>query len=898
MADQKLTQLDLLSEAQHTDLMYLVVYDTDGLPVSVAIQVQDFLKYQILNVNRIISGQVVYTDSGLIFESVNLIYEINGFIYISHGDTTTLDANSSGNPRLDVIFADIDGIDNKTGTPAGSPAEPNLDNPESELKTNLVLVNDSATVPTSITITDVYLENAGQPNEYDATENTSGVRIDLANTTNPITDTKDITTIGTTQFQDTITFNHNDAVTIASFNNLKMTFKSLRDWRRGMITVAFYDGATYVGLSVIHSGTFDTSDTSSEQVVYIFTELVSWVDGETEFDTLKYIITDNNAGATRVRFQLDDITIQHGDTITVPDDTSHPHTGEITGMKGLTLDVTAITNRSIVTAVGADYVWVLDSTDGTLKRALISDIITAGGGIPILYNVKDYGALGDGVDYIDGALTAASATFTSASNPFVAGDVGKLIAVAGAGAGGNYHITTIASYTSAGEVELTDVGVTTVSGSAIWFFGTDDTTAIQDTIDAAFAAGGGIVYNPNGIYIVVGALQNNIGAENVDYNSQLYIPYSIYQVTTRTTIKILGETPPMLYQSNGIGAAKPTNTGVIWRSVLVGTGTKPCVLASNGDAGAPLSTYNYTGVEVENLQIQLTPITTSNKISMGGINFSTSGAISIVKKYTAFPYRIWLGDTLQPSVTISGLELPFVNCEHVGSAEYVELGGFTNGFVSGEHSYLSNCIAISCTNGFVQTANNHIALFNKISSFWCIYDFKVTGESHFKVEGLQIEWDSQGKWYDNVDTISDASHFGNGEITLNIVEAGVGVNNTKYSKVGGNEIRVKLISLINNIKTVPGTSYTFLIEDAQRVVETTNAGAIDLTVPPDATLNFDLGTIIIGIQSGAGQITIVAGGGVTVRTPETLLLNKQYSMFALIKIAANEWSLTGDLELV
>ncbi len=381
MADEKLTQLTLLSEFQHTDLMYLVVYDTDGLPISVTIRVQDFLKYQVLNVNRIISGQVVYTDSGLIFESVNLIYEINAFIYISHGDQTTLDANSSGNPRLDAIFAEATGIDNKTGTPAADPAEPNLDNPESELKTNLVLVNDSATTPSEITITDVYLENTGQPNEWDAVENTSGVRIDLANTTNPITDTKDIKIITALQHEDTITFDHNDAITIASFNNLKMTFKSLRDWRRDVITVAFYDGATYVGVAFIHSGSFDTSDTSNEQVIYIFNELVSWVDGETEFDTLKYIITTNTPPNVRIKFQLDDITIQHGDTTTPPAESGHPHTGEVTGTKELTLDVTAITNRSIVTAVGADYVWILDTTDGTLKRALISDIISAAGGV-------------------------------------------------------------------------------------------------------------------------------------------------------------------------------------------------------------------------------------------------------------------------------------------------------------------------------------------------------------------------------------------------------------------------------------------------------------------------------------------------------------------------------------
>lgn len=36
----------------------------------------------------------------------------------------------------------------------------------------------------------------------------------------------------------------------------------------------------------------------------------------------------------------------------------------------------------------------------------------------------------------------------------------------------------------------------------------DDTAAIQATIDAAYAAGGGVVYFPSGTYIVSGVLRD------------------------------------------------------------------------------------------------------------------------------------------------------------------------------------------------------------------------------------------------------------------------------------------------------------------------------------------------------------------------------------------------------
>ncbi len=64
----------------------------------------------------------------------------------------------------------------------------------------------------------------------------------------------------------------------------------------------------------------------------------------------------------------------------------------------------------------------------------------------------------------DAAMTATDRTLTSASNPFTADMEGCAITVEGAGTAGADHTTYIYSYTSAGEVELFDAAVTTVSG--------------------------------------------------------------------------------------------------------------------------------------------------------------------------------------------------------------------------------------------------------------------------------------------------------------------------------------------------------------------------------------------------------------------------------------------------
>ncbi len=57
------------------------------------------------------------------------------------------------------------------------------------------------------------------------------------------------------------------------------------------------------------------------------------------------------------------------------------HTGEVTGATALTVDKTAITNKTVVTAVGTDYVLISDTSDTwNLKKALVSDFTSGGGG--------------------------------------------------------------------------------------------------------------------------------------------------------------------------------------------------------------------------------------------------------------------------------------------------------------------------------------------------------------------------------------------------------------------------------------------------------------------------------------------------------------------------------------
>lgn len=102
--------------------------------------------------------------------------------------------------------------------------------------------------------------------------------------------------------------------------------------------------------------------------------------------------------------------------------------------------------------------------------------------------------------------------------------------------------------------------------------------------------------------------------------------------------------------------------------------------------------------------------------------------------------------------------------------------------------------------------------------------------------------------------------------------------------------------VILNAQTV---SYTLVLADANnKLIQMNAAGALNLNVPTNASVAFPIGTVISGMQYGAGQVTIQAV------TPATTFIRSsgaatksrlQYSEFSLVKLATDEWLLSGDV---
>jgi hypothetical protein len=98
---------------------------------------------------------------------------------------------------------------------------------------------------------------------------------------------------------------------------------------------------------------------------------------------------------------------------------------------------------------------------------------------------------------------------------------------------------------------------------------------------------------------------------------------------------------------------------------------------------------------------------------------------------------------------------------------------------------------------------------------------------------------------------------------------------------------------LDGISVNAGTTsaYTFVAGDANRVV--TFSATTNATIPAST---FSVGDQINILQTGAGQVTVVAGAGVTLQKEASRVKTRaQYALATVICIATNEWVVLGNV---
>jgi hypothetical protein len=292
---------------------------------------------------------------------------------------------------------------------------------------------------------------------------------------------------------------------------------------------------------------------------------------------------------------------------------------------------------------------------------------------------------------------------------------------------------------------------------------TDDTTAIQDTINAASAAGGGTVYFPAGIYIVGGALQDTSRA-----NAQLLLPTIDKETEQPIGITLLGEHIPALNVTGGGPFGMDFESGAIIKGTL-NAGAGGALLGGKSSAA---SSYPRTRIlaELNNLTFRMP----SNPV-LTAVNLSDVAEVKLVNVAFDVGEDTDVKSLTEPTTTTSyALKTPGNNNGALTFIENIRIVGYYNGIEVNEHSDIDQVHIAGCKNAFVFEFGHHASLMNRVTVSNCTNGMKFNGGHYVDVVQYDVEHSELSVWYTSVYDIDDASNYGKGRVNYHGVLAGTG----------------------------------------------------------------------------------------------------------------------------
>jgi hypothetical protein len=99
------------------------------------------------------------------------------------------------------------------------------------------------------------------------------------------------------------------------------------------------------------------------------------------------------------------------------------------------------------------------------------------------------------------------------------------------------------------------------------------------------------------------------------------------------------------------------------------------------------------------------------------------------------------------------------------------------------------------------------------------------------------------------------------------------------------------------INAQTGTTYTLVAADAGKLITSSNGSAQTITIPPNSSVAFAIGTQIIVQNIGSANATLAQGSGVTIQSKDSNKeIDGQYAACTCIKTATDTWTLIGALK--
>lgn len=485
----------------------------------------------------------------------------------------------------------------------------------------------------------------------------------------------------------------------------------------------------------------------------------------------------------------------------------------------------------------------------------------------------------------------------SAGGMFYKDDGGTEHALSGGGGSGvpNVNgITSAVTIAAGAGASVTTVGSTitvAISGGSsslpVFYFedfgadptgGSDSTSAIQDAIDAAATAGGGVLMpaTQDAIYLLSGAMQDTSHA-----NAQLLMPVVGYVSQKPIPIIFAGWIPPAPVVSV-IGSEPLPTTGLRFKSTSS---------ASTGNVFGCSNSGSFSNILVAFYRVTV-ELPANPQISAINMNLAACMKWDDLLIHTG---TISVADITTPTHSTSyGLLTPANGNGALTDGGLLNVVGFYTGIEVNEHTVGKQTNFWGCIRAAVFASANHASYFDRLMTVHCANGLVGQSTHYTKIAQFDIEHAASGDFVPVYD-IDDASNTLFAELTRHVVLAGTGIDRTFLINGAGN-VSIRELGRAPGIRDFSGSTDTAVVSDLGGLIRYTGSGAATATIPSRSSVPSGGGIRIFGwVQQGTGQLTLSAGSGVTVGTSSSNTTRAQYSVVYAIETAPDVYLLTGDL---